>query len=47
MPAVYTTITLKLEDGTIFEIPQAVSTTIQSYVITIYQNHCYNKSSAT
>ena len=36
----YGTTTLKLEDGTMFEIPQVVSTTIQSYVITVYQNHC-------
>ena len=36
----YETTTLKLEDGTMFEIPQVVSTTIQSYVITVYQNHC-------
>ena len=36
----YGTTTLKLEDRTTFEIPQVVSTTIQSYVITVYQNHC-------
>ena len=36
----YGTSTLKLEDGMMFEIPQVVSTTIQSYVITVYQNHC-------
>ena len=36
----YGTTTLKLEDGMMFEISQVVSTTIQSYVITVYQNHC-------
>ena len=34
------TTTLKLEDGTMFEIPQVGSTTIQAYVINVYQNHC-------
>ena len=36
----YGTTTLKLEDGTLFEIPQVVRTTIQSYVINVCQNHC-------
>ena len=38
--AYFGTSSLKLEDGTMFEIPQVVSTTIQSYVITIYESHC-------
>ena len=36
----FATSSLKLQDGTMFEIPQVVLTTIQSSVITIYENHC-------
>ena len=36
----FATSSLKLQHGTMFEIPQVALTTIQSSVITIYENHC-------
>ena len=36
----FATSSLKLQDGTMFEIPQVVLTTVQSNVISIYDNYC-------